>query len=309
MNDEELLEATLSRLKSDGLLEYTGEYGGEITTFIPFVAWLKREGYLKGRKIRSYAGMRPYYFFLDDEEWEEKPEERIWVVDHERYWPSHSTYTATKSRWHVYSDFRAHYAKSHWQFDKPVLFLQNKFAVEWNIGPINYFPLNVLRAVFKNAEEKYDVVYSRPTGSPKGFSKDFSTFCSYPDRAVLEEFPHVLDFEKCCQENHLDYNRAKLEICARAHHFMAVQGGGAHILAAFGDSRLLILDHQSGTSAEFPHAYAQGPYKYLAAAPPDLMVARDYFTFRAAAVQFCKLPLRWGIRGRRYPEKLKGLLL
>ena len=45
--DEIKLQQTLEQLKQKGYLEYTGEYGAELTTFIPFVAWLNQEGILK----------------------------------------------------------------------------------------------------------------------------------------------------------------------------------------------------------------------------------------------------------------------
>ena len=51
-----------------------------------------------------------------------------------------------------------------------------------------------------------------------------------------------------------------------------MQGGSAHILAAFRNSLLAIL-HRHG--AEFSHAYRLGPYKYLSNDPPELLIARN----------------------------------
>ena len=49
-----------------------------------------------------------------------------------------------------------------------------------------------------------------------------------------------------------------------------MQGGGAHCLACFSKALMLLL-HREGP--EHPHAYAAGPYKYLASPAPLLMVA------------------------------------
>jgi len=276
--DEERLAASIALLKAQSRLEYRGEFGAEITTFIPFVAWLKNGGYLAGRRIVTYAGMRPYYFFLDESEIEERLELRSWLPVSERYWPANSTYTATASPWHVYPDYRRHYMQSGRRFDRPVLFIQNKFAVEWGEGPVNYIPLDSLRRLLELTATKFDVVYSRPRERAFGYSSDENTACDYPDRAVIGQFPHVTDFEAECQATARNYNQAKLEVLAQSHLFVAVQGGGAHLLACFGNSLLLLL-HNAGD--EYPHAYKHGPYKYLSAPAPKLLVALNTEEFKS----------------------------
>ncbi len=57
-SDEALLKGVLKRLRSTGIVEFSGEFGNEITTFLPFAHWLKREGHLEGRRVRTYEGMR-----------------------------------------------------------------------------------------------------------------------------------------------------------------------------------------------------------------------------------------------------------
>jgi hypothetical protein len=276
--DQERLAASIALLKAQSKLEYRGEFGAEITTFIPFVAWLRKEGYLSGRRIVTYAGMRPYYFFLDESEFEGKIEPRKWLPEPERYWPSNSTHSATASPWHVYPDYRLHFKQNGRRFDRPVLFIQNKFTVEWNEGPVNYIPLNSLRRLLELTASKFEVVYSRPRESAAGYSWDDNAACDYPDRALIGQFAHVIDFEAECRATGENYNRAKLEVLANSHLFVAAQGGGAHLLACFGESLLLVL-HNAGD--EYPHAYRNGPYKYLSAQPPKLLVALNTEEFKA----------------------------
>ncbi len=221
--------------------------------------------------------MRPYYFFLEESEFEEKIEPRYWLPESERYWPSNSTYTATASPWHVYPDYRLHFMHKGRRFDRPVLFIQNKFAVEWNEGPVNYIPLDGLQRLLDLTAKQFDVVYSRPRERAAGYSWDHSAACDYPDRPVIQKFTHVTDFEAECQARGGNYNQAKLEVLAKSHLFVAVQGGGAHLLACFGESLILLL-HNAGE--EYPHAYRHGPYKYLSAKPPKLLVARNTDEFK-----------------------------
>ena len=268
-DDESKLQQSLDLLIQQGYLEYTGEYGAELTTFIPFVAWLNREGWLDQRRIITYQGMRPYYYFLTNEQFQDKKTQRFWLADQDRYWPSSSTYTATASRWHVYPNYRQHYQDSGEKFDKPIIFIQNKFIIEWHIGPINYLPLILLRRFLIQTKDAFTVIYSRPTKhiNRTGFSIDENYEIDYPDRAILSEFKHTIDLESFCSEQELDYNTTKLKLMAQAHIFVGVQGGGAHAIAYFDHSLLLLLHHidylGQREQYEYPHAYKYGPYKYL----------------------------------------------
>ena len=233
---------------------------------------------MKGRKIRTYDGMRPYYFFLDDEEFVGKAQAREWVKPVDRYWPSSDSHTAVASPWHVYPDYRRHYANSGMHFEKPVIFIQNKYTIEWEIGPINYLPLRGLSKFLEQVSDSFDVVYSRPNNVPSsnGYSKDHNAELNYPDTDILARFPQVMNLEKMCINNGKDYNRTKLEILSKTHFFVGVQGGGAHLFSYFGNSILLLL-HIRGY--EYPHAYQKGPYKYLSSSPPKLLLARNFDDF------------------------------
>jgi hypothetical protein len=273
MSDQDLLERALARLDATGAIEYTGEFGAEITTFIPFALWLKRQGLLAGRRVITYGGMRPYYFFLGDDEYEEKIGPRYWLPPEHRDWPSNSTYTAVKQPWHEMPDYRARYRGQGRTFERTVLFIQNKFTVEWNRGPVNYLPLDRLTRLFRYSQDRFDVVYSRPRSlhSDVGYTPDHNAHCDYPDVQLARGFRNVLILEDYCAGTGAPYNQTKLEILAKTHLFVGVQGGGSHLLACFGDSVLLLL-HVEGD--EYPHAYAAGAYKYLAQPAPMLLLAR-----------------------------------
>jgi hypothetical protein len=275
MTDQELLSGSLDRLQATGAIEYTGEYGAEITTFIPFAFWLKTQGLLSGRRVVTYRGMRPYYYFLDDDEFHEKPDRRQWFPFRQRDWPTNATSLATKQPWHVLPNYRSRYGSQGRTFERPVLFIQNKFAVEWDKGPINYLPLSLLKVLFSFAADRFDVVYSRPGIMPESadYTTDANGHCDYPDLALAKSFDNVLILEDLCADGRASYNLTKLEILAKSRVFVAVQGGGAHLLACFGGSVLLLL-HREGD--EYPHAYTSGPYTYLSTPPPVLLLARDH---------------------------------
>ena len=130
-------------------------------------------------------------------------------------------------------------------------------------------------ALLLSQTDRFDVVYSRPRSAmtDAGYSPDQNQHCEYPDLALVGRFPKVLVLEDYCARAGAPYNRTKLEILAKTHLFVAVQGGGAHLLACFGRALMLVLHYQG---QEDPHAYAAGPYKYLADPAPVLMVARTH---------------------------------
>lgn len=273
--NQELLDQSLQQLRNTGQIEYTGEFGAEITTFIPFVFWLKQQSLLAGRRVITYRGMRPYYYFLDDSEFVEKAGNRHWLPPPERDWPSNSSYTAVREPWHRMPDYRGQYRDQGRTFQRPVLFIQNKFTVEFDQGPINFLPLDVLDRLFKSSVGRFDVVYSRPRAlrDEAGYTLDENSDCTYPDLNLARRYPEVLVLEDWCEKQSLPYNLTKLQMLAKSRLFVTVQGGGAHLLACFGDSLLLLL-HKEGF--EFPHAYSNGPYKYLADPPPLLLLAQNH---------------------------------
>ena len=283
--DRARVDECCSRLDEDGYLEYTGEYGPEVISFVPFVAWLKKSGRLEGRRILSYKGMRPYYFFLGDGEFAEKDERRSWLKYDKRFWPSSVTHLGEPCPWHLYPDYRARYQNQGLEFPRPLIFVQNKFAVEWGVGPINYIPLNILDRFLEQTRDTYSVVYSRPRGNSSGYSEDSNNFCDFPDQRIIEKYAHVTCLEDLASGR--EYNSVKLEVLAKTSICITTHGGGSHILAAFPHSLMLIFDNEaadcvSKIGKDYLRTYREGPYTYMADPAPKIWVARDYLTLARA---------------------------
>src|SRR5687768_15559583 len=101
--DEQLVALALQHLEQQGSIEFVGEYRDELMKFVPFLAWLKANNHLVGRKVITYSGMRPYYFFLADEEYAEKQTDRQWQGPSKQFtWPGTRTATERPAPWPVY---------------------------------------------------------------------------------------------------------------------------------------------------------------------------------------------------------------
>ncbi len=267
--DERVFEQALERTKAHGFLEYRGEFGGEVANFIPFVHWLHQHRHLRNTRLSTYRGMEPFYFFLQPDQLLIRNERRVHVPNAERWWPGSFTHTdISASPFHAPPDYRAHYTNSGLSFSRPIIFIQNKFNAEWDVGPINFLALRFLREMFQLGESRFSVVYSRPMEvMSSGYSQDHNINCDYPDYALAEQFPDVTCLDRLDLGD--KYNETKLSILAKCKLFLSVQGGSTHLLAYFGGS-ILIVHHVVGP--EFPRVYFEGRYTQLSSPPPKIFL-------------------------------------
>ena len=153
-----------------------------------------------------------------------------------------------------------------------MIFIQNKFCVEWNEGPINYLPLNLLDHLFGYFSEKYHIIYSRPGISvSKDYSKDANVFCDYPDTLVAAKH-NIKVLENMDFEN---YNKTKIEILSSAAVFIGVQGGGSY-LAAFYNSLNIFILHLKGDELKYGAYEETGFFGYMNNNTSKITVAHDY---------------------------------
>jgi hypothetical protein len=270
-------------------LDYVGEFGLELILFLPFVTWLDRAGLLRGRRIATYRGMRCFYEHIDCADIIEKPGKREYVPPTERpVWlpvrNEHDFDTRQPSPFHLYPDLRARFAAMSLGFDigsqaRPLLIIHNKHNLEWKTGPINCIPLDTLDAMFTMLTPDFTIVYIRHGLAPPegGFVDDHNdTLPGYDDAALLKRQPQVHGFDTLfaayrAASGDDDINRFKAILLARCHRFISTQGGGAHQIAMYSGSLLVVL-HRRGFEENW--AYDPGYYSFLAPVPPLLAVCR-----------------------------------
>ena len=67
------------------LLQYEGEFGPEIVTFLPFIFNLHIRGMLRNRIVSTYSGMEVYYYFLNPRELKLSSNSRFFLPQAERW--------------------------------------------------------------------------------------------------------------------------------------------------------------------------------------------------------------------------------
>jgi len=264
------------------VIDYVGEFGAELVTFLPFVYWLYRAGQLGNRKISTYRGMRSFYFFLADDQLVEKDEPRKFVNFKSRigltrwdFLPNPNEHIAVRSPYEAFPNYRKQFKSARFMFDKPLLVVHNKFNREWNSEvPINFFSINELEQIFSRLKAHYQIVYVRHgrSGTVDGYSPDHNVMVEFDETRVMQRHPEVIDLEHHYREHGsgVAINQYKNELYAACYHFISVQGGGSYQCAVYSGSLLLIL-HRRGP--ETVHSYANGFYQYATNPAPICMVA------------------------------------
>lgn len=201
------------------------EFGSEIVLKFGEVydSWKKN----KNVKVLTYKGMKPFYFYLDDDNIIEENKRRSLGSPtgtrlHEKTLPEYCN---------EYPDFRKKYSeyKLPFETDREIILISNKYNVEWNNPPINFLDLPTLTQLFETLSKKYFVVYNRIQS--KQISDDGVAIKDLGDYELVEKFDNVIDFNKI--ETDYTPNELQLILVSQAKHKISVQGGTS-ILSSLG---------------------------------------------------------------------------
>ncbi len=249
-----------------------------MNSFLPFVYWLHLAGEMRERRIVTYDGMRPFYFFLDPAQVETRRETRAYVPVATRpaWLPTRDDHNPRRTAFELFPDYRAQYRNHLFDGEKPLLVVHNKFTREWGRPPVNFFSLDMLRCIFSGLSARFTIVYTRPgiRARRTDFSGDEQPDVRLDDLALVRDHPEVLLFEDvvAAAADEYSYNRLKLMLYASAHFHLTVQGGNVHLAALFAGSLIGVL-HRFGQ--EIRRSYAHGHFRHAANPRPDYLICRS----------------------------------
>jgi hypothetical protein len=137
-----------------------------------------------------------------------------------------------------------------YNFKKEVVVIQNKYSVEWNEKPYNFFDLSTLKNLFRVLTKKYDVVYIRPESSiKKGYFQDDNEILNFEDYKLIEEkFPNVFTLRNFLNKEN-DFNITQFKLHSNSLKHICVSGGNACIASYF-KGEVLIYDSPEGIKRE-----------------------------------------------------------
>jgi len=265
-------------------LVWQGEFGAELVLFLPFVTWLSAAGLLRGRRISTYRGMRCFYEHLDCAGIETRAEQRRPAQRLMPGWlPARDEHALTRNPFMLYPDLRTRFRSlpldPALEEGAPLLVLHNKYNEEWGRGPVNFIDTDTLDALFGMLKRDFRLVYVRHGlhPLPPGFSQDRNRLLDFADAEVLRDHPEVLAFDDLFAAHRASgqtnsVNAFKNALYARCHRFITVQGGGAHHIAMFRGSLMVVL-HRQGMETRLAYG-DEGYYSFMANPAPIRAICR-----------------------------------
>ena len=234
------------------------EFGLELTLGITYAYWLHERSELES--VRTVKGMKPFYYFCDDVE--EVYDYR--TIDNSaagldslpNNWIHHCPRIKSPngvldySKWSV-PPYKTFYDTDKFKFDKPMIFVSNRYNVEHGKPPMGYFDIPFLYDVFNHLTAKgYGVIYKRPTnkefpldqneanGINMGYRNiiaDVEGFGKMTDHQLTSFYDDVVLFDDLVKSTDTNtYNEIQLQILSKMNGFVTMGGGGSLLCSMFG---------------------------------------------------------------------------
>jgi hypothetical protein len=220
-------------------IEFQGEFDQELRYVIPFAYWHHLNGTLK--KTISCKSTKDLYFFSNLHE--EKHEERFWKLGYTNFEIPNMTHCISFSyrKW-VQVPFKSQFKNDIFIYEKPILIIANKYNIEWNSAPINYFCIPLLDWIINKYSSKYQIIYNRPLATQ--VVNDNSEILDLNEYSWLStKYPEVIlmnDLYKKNMERVNSFNHLQLLVYANCEHFISAHGGTAALASYFGGNNIIL---------------------------------------------------------------------
>ena len=234
------------------------EFGLELALGITYAHWLHERGELEG--VRTVKGMKPFYYFCDnvEEVYDHRTIDNAaagldslpnnWIHHCPRIKSSHGV--LDYSKWSV-PPYKTYYNTDKFKFDKPMIFVSNRYNVEHGKPPMGYFDIPFLYEVFNHLTESgYGVIYKRPkntefpldqneaNGMNMGYRDivaDVDGVGKITDYQLTEFYEDVVLMDDLINSTDTNtYNEIQLQVLSKVSGFVTMGGGGSLLCSMFG---------------------------------------------------------------------------
>ena len=232
------------------VISYQGEFDQEIRYVIPFAYWHHINGTLDKTISSSYT--KELYFFSNNHE--EKFEKRIWTETYKHYNVPNMTHSNTYSfkKW-LQVPYKSYYQNNQFVYDKPLLIIANKYNIEWDQPPINFFDVPTLDQIITKYKQHYQIVYNRPLSGQ--IVLDNSEILSLDEHTFISQnHPEVIlmnDLYLQHQSTLNNYNHLQLQVYANCDKFISIHGGTAAFASCFGGTNIILSNPNWGMETLF----------------------------------------------------------
>lgn len=250
-------------------LQVNPEFGIELTLVIPYAYWLHKRGELE--EVITSKGMSPYYYFCNNV----KELFNYRTIDNKaampnipNQWIHHNSFVVAGkhyedmtpeeqfevngvldySKW-TPPPYKEYYKNNEFIFEKPTVFISNKYNMEHGHDPKGFFNIQCLYEMFDYLKN-YTVIYKRATNKEKEFAIDQNEYNSLltgfhdiksnvegvgiiTDFQLTKYFKNVVLLDDIVKSSPYSYNETQLRIMANCDRFISVCGGNAILSSLF----------------------------------------------------------------------------
>ena len=220
-------------------IKFQGEFDQELRYVIPFAYWHHLNGTLN--KTISCKNTKEFYFFSDHHE--EKHEQRIWELGYSNFEMPNMTHSASFSyrKW-VQVPFKSQYKNDIYVYEKPILVIANKYNIEWDDAPLNFYSIPLLEWIINNFSSKYQIIYNRPLNSH--IVADNSENLDLNEHQWLKDnYPEVIQLNDLYHRKPAEiqnFNHLQLMVYANCDFFVSAHGGTAALASYFGGHNIIL---------------------------------------------------------------------
>lgn len=220
------------------IVEYYGEFQQELTFVLPFAYWHFLNGTLA--KTISSGNTKDLYFFSANHV--ETDTKRDWIHNAGNFDIPNMAHSNSFSykKW-AKVPLQQFYKNKVFVFEKPILIIANKYNIEWDNDPVNFFDIPMLDKIIKGYKHKYQIIYNRPL--PTNIVLDNSEILDLGEHSWLKaNHPEVISmndlFTKHLNEVN-NFNHLQLMVYANCKHFISVHGGSGALASYFGGTNII----------------------------------------------------------------------
>lgn len=233
------------------------EFSVELVLAVPYAYWLHKNNLLK--ETISTIDSKPLYFFSENhtEFFESRDIDNAAAGLNElpNNWLHHNPKVSNGragildfTQWEM-PPFKSYYKNNIFTYEKPILVISNKFAVEWHGKPINYIDIATLYELIDYLQDKYTIIYKRPKCTD--YAADQNEYRNVGDIvAHLDTDEVITDYELCKrmgvinfndllkEHPEMSYNELQFKLYANCDNFISVQGGNSTVCSLFGKTNI-----------------------------------------------------------------------
>lgn len=215
---------------------YRGEFGGELILGVPAANYYVQNGSLK--ETHGVAGSSPLYPF--------SPKHIEYMNIPRHFIQSGNIHIGNlPSKEWLPPNYKEYYANNRIVFDKPIMVVCNKYAVEWNKSPINFLSIDLLQYIFDTYQNNYQIIYNRCDFNDEDPSYKSGSVLPFNDYDLISQYPDVMAIQNLPPDiiepvGKPYYNLLQMLLYANCDTFISVQGGNC-ILASYFKGRNFIF--------------------------------------------------------------------